>query len=138
MVWPASKKQRICAPCAPPLHKLLVHLVHCAAARGIRCGCAVAARVKNALIAVCQEQGDLHSTLHMRYGIEIEEVSPMADLSRHVHASSTPRKSYLSLSETRSLLWMQVRMAPDNLTAYVLWDAFPGPAREAAAELERL
>lgn len=33
---------------------------------------------------------------------------------------------------------MQVRMAPDNLTAYVLWDAFPGPAREAAAELERL
>lgn len=39
--------------------------------------CAVAARVKNALIAVCQEQGDLHSTLHMRYGVEIEEVSPM-------------------------------------------------------------
>jgi len=29
-------------------------------------------------------------------------------------------------------------MAPDNLTAYVLWDAFPGPTDEAAAELARL
>ena len=29
-------------------------------------------------------------------------------------------------------------MAPDNLTAYVLWDAFPGPTDETAAELARL
>lgn len=74
-----------------------VHLVHCAAAPGIRCGCAVAARVKNALIAVCQEQGDLHSTLHMRYGVEIEEVSRVAVLSCHMLASSTPRKALLLL-----------------------------------------
>ena len=74
-----------------------VHLVHCAAARGTCCGCAVAARVKNALIAVCQEQGDLHSTLHMRYGVEIEEVSPVAGLTRHVLASSMPREALLLL-----------------------------------------
>ena len=95
-----------------------------------RCGCAVAARVKNALIAVCQEQADLHSALHARYGVEIEEVNPMpgslmCTLARKQH-------------NLKSLLPVQVRMAPDNLTAYVLWDAFPGPARDAAAELERL
>ncbi|KAK9844011.1 hypothetical protein WJX81_001846 [Elliptochloris bilobata] len=75
MVWPSSKKQRI-----------------------------FAARVKNALVSICQEQSELHSILHMRHGLEIEEV----------------------------------RMAPDNLTAYVLWDAFPGPVAETAAVLQRL
>ncbi len=135
MVWPASKKQRICAPSAEVeclLSRSAPASLHGSKGRERLRGCAVAARVKNALISVCQEQGDLHSTLHMRYGIEIEEASSLPESVQHMclqAARSTPGSS---------LLLVQVRMAPDNLTAYVLWDAFPGPAREAAAELERL
>ena len=32
---------------------------------------------------------------------------------------------------------LQVRMAPDNLTAFVLWDAFPDQADAAQREISR-
>lgn len=33
------------------------------------------------------------------------------------------------------LLHVQIRMAPDNLTAYILWDAFPQMADAAEREI---
>ncbi len=96
---------------------------------------AVAARVHGALSSVLLQHAAYRETLLQQHGFTVLDVRIGGRSSLHnvvVTIAARRGTSHGVLHVAR-----QVRMSPDNLTAYVLWEASPEHQEKAAIQLAR-